>query len=506
MDLLMPPMIFGALLALRRRSTLWFGSCVLALWLTKEDAFLYTGLLGLFAWVAHRRRLLGAVTFGASLIVGYALLEWVLPAFRELQEPGLFFTTTDTTGPGYKFLERYEHLGGSIKDVLATIATNPVYVAGHLLSAERLASLLTITAPLGFAAFFGLAPLLLLSACAVMLLASHFLMSSLSFYYGAIPLAFATAAGVVGLARVRDRLARLDAAGGPPRVPRFHSAAVAWTATVSLTLLAIHPDSILSPAYPRPRYLRTARTAFLDGVVRSIPPDVPLTSTGYVGVHLMNRSRPRMLPFGLEKAEYILIDLYRPPWPLDGYQLWFFAERMLLDPGWGAVRAGRGVIVLRKGAERSMNDAALRTLRDFELEPEEWEYSQYPNLAVARDDASGGYAITVTPDDRRGPGLVFWGPFAVLPPGEYAVEYRLAAELEPGRTVDDLVVSVDVYRDGEILAARDLAFRDFPRPDVWLPVELRFHTTQDGPYEFRVYYHDSGTLALDVVRVRRVGE
>ena len=247
-------------------------------------------------------------------------------------------------------------------------------------------------------------------------------------------------------------------------------------------------------------------TAFLDAVVDSIPSEAPLTTTGYIGVHLMNRPRPRMLPFGLDKAEWIVIDLFRPPWPLDGYQLWFFTERMLLDPGWGAVRAGHGVIVLKKGADRSLNDAALRTLRDFDLEPEEWEYSQYPNLAVARDDASGGYALTVTPDDRRGPGLLFWGPFAVLPPGEYSVEYRLAAALEPGRSVDDPVASIDVFRDEEILAARGLTFRDFPQPGAWMPVELRFHTTEPGPYEFRVYYHDAGTLALDVVRVRRVGD
>ena len=100
MDLLMPPMIFGALLALRRGSTVWFMICIGALWLTKEDAFLYTALLGLYAGAAHRRRLLALVTVCASLFVGYALLEWVLPALRGMQDPGLFFTTTDEVGPG----------------------------------------------------------------------------------------------------------------------------------------------------------------------------------------------------------------------------------------------------------------------------------------------------------------------------------------------------------------------------------------------------------------------
>lgn len=512
MDLLMPPMIFGALLALQRGRTVWFLACVGLLWCTKEDAFVYTTLLGLYAALAHRRRWLALGTVAASLLVGAALLLWVVPAFGKTQDPGWFFRTTWNPGTGgtYKFLERYGHLGKTIPAILGNALSNPFYVLGYVLSEDRLASLLTLTVPLGFAAFLGgAASLVLLSACLVMLVASHEYMNALSFYYGAIPLCFAYAAGVVGLARIRERIARGSGFGPPAagRAHRFDRATLAWIGTSTLALLWIHPESPVSPVHERPAYLRTARTEFLDRVVASIPPDVPLSATGYLGVHLMNRPRPRMLPYGTDRAEWVAIDLYRPPWPLEGAELWRMAERLARDPGWRVVTAERGVIVVRRGTpDEAARERALEMLRSPVLEPEEWESSLYSNLAVARDDASGGWALEVTPADHRGAGWLFNGPFAALPEGEYEVEYRLAAEGEPGRASTDLLGTIDVFRGGEVLAGRDLRLSDFERPGAWQTFTLRFRRTAPDPYEFRVFYHDQGTLAVDVIRVRRVAD
>jgi hypothetical protein len=216
--------------------------------------------------------------------------------------------------------------------------------------------------------------------------------------------------------------------------------------------------------------------------------------------------KPRMVPYGMDRAQWIVLDLYRPPWPLEGNELWFMAERLAKDPGWGVVRAERGVLVYRKGAERTKNELALRQLHELDLEPEEWESSAFSNLAVARDDASGGYALTVTPADPRGPGLLFWGPFCALPPGEYEVEFRLAAEGDPARPRETVAGTIDVFRSGETLAKQDLTFAEFPRDLGWRSFKLRFRRTAADSYEFRVFYRDVGTLAVDVIRVRRVGD
>jgi len=271
-------------------------------------------------------------------------------------------------------------------------------------------------------------------------------------------------------------------------------------------LLWIHPDSVVSPVHDRPRYLLTARTDLLDEVVARIPPEEPVSATGYVGVHLMDRPRPRMVPYGIDKAQWVVLDLYRPSWPLEGNELWRLAERLAQDPRWGVVRAERGVIVYRRGADRSRNHEALAQLHRLDLEVEEWETTAYPNLARAIPNASGGYALVVTPDDRRGPGHLFWGPSCVLPSGEYEVTWRLAAEPGPGRSGGDLAATVDVFRAGEIAARRELRFSDFPGPRTWKTVALRFRRTAPDPWEFRVWYHDAGTVTLDVIRVRRIGE
>jgi hypothetical protein len=93
----------------------------------------------------------------------------------------------------------------------------------------------------------------------------------------------------------------------------------------------------------------------------------------------------------------------------------------------------------------------------------------------------------------------------VLPPGDYEVEYRLAAEGEAGFPADQVAATLDVFRAGEVLAKQDLRFRDFPRPMAWQTFTLRFRRSEPGPYEFRVFYPDVGTLAADVIKVRRVG-
>jgi uncharacterized membrane protein len=501
-DLLMPPMIFGAILALRRSRAGWFLVCVLLLWLTKEEAVVYTFLLGLYAWAVHRRRWLGLGVAAASVGVGLAVVGWVLPAFGRTQVQGAFFRKY---AGGYAFADRYAHLGKGFWEMAKTAATNPFYVVGHLVSPDPLGSAVTVTAPLGFAALFGgAAGLLLLAGCLVMFLASYAPMASLTFYYGAVPLALAYAAALHGLARIHGRVRRLDPEGNAAR--RFRVAVAAYAAAAALMLLYVHPDVPFSPANDRPAYLRTAHGEALDEIAAEIPEDAPVAATGYAGVHFMNRPRIRMIPYGLDDAEWIVIDLYRPAWPSSPGALAGMVERYLADPNWGLVRAERGVFVFRRGAPPGETDLARFVLLNPLIEVEEWETSAFANLAVRAGGASGGWALEVTPADRRGPGHLFDGPGLPLGPGGYEAHFRLAIRPEPGCPRARTAVTLDVARDREPLASREIRFNDIEADGRWHDVVLPFRWIRPGAHDFRVFYHDSGTVVLDRIGVRRIAE
>ena len=506
MDLLEPALVVGAVLAIRRRSSRWFLLCVALLWATKEDTCIVTAVLGLWAWLAHGFRRLGPAVVVAAVLYGVLTLGWVIPAYSIFQEPGTFFR--DFNPDHYKFARHFSHLGPTLGSAIGRALANPLYVVGYVLSEDRLGSVLMLLAPLGFLGpWGGWINLLLYLPALEMLLASFSYMYTLNFYYACVPMALAFPAAIFGLERLRRRL---DARPGlRERMPwvRLRAAVAGYLVAAVLVLAGTDPHFPESPVWERPQYLRTPRTRLIDAMLAEIPPEVPVSATGYQAIHLMNRPRPAMLPYGMEQAEYLFLDLMRPAFPFPGKlaTLVPFTRKLLERPEWGVVRAERGAILLRRGAPRDRNAAAAALLDNPDFEAEDFETSHYPNLAVADPSCSNGAALRVTPADRRGPGDLFFGPHWTFGPGRYRATFRLAAAREPYEPPGTLVATIDVNAPPGRLAVRDLRFLDFERPDTWQEFSLEFVVDRPFlPLEFRVHYHDNGTLALDVIRVRRL--
>jgi uncharacterized membrane protein len=507
MDLLEPPLIVGAVLAVRRGDRRWFLLLVALLWATKEDACVPTALLGLWAWLAHGWRRLGPIVIAASVVYGALLFAWVLPAYALFQEPGTYMV--DFNRDLYKFSRHFFHLGPNLAEAMWRAATNPLYSLGYLFSEQRMGSVLLLLGPCAFLALAGgWRNLLLLVPTLEMLLANFGYMYTLDVYYSCVPMALAYPAAIFGLAKILARL-RTSVRWPDLDVPRrVRAAAAAYLGAAVLLLLYLEPHSPVSPVNSRPAYVQTPRTRLLDEVLDAIPPDVPVAATGYAAIHLTNRTRLAQLPFGLERAQWVLIDLYRPPWPFPGglATLVPFTRRILDTHDWGVVRSERGVFLLRRGAPQTLNARVLAQIDEPDFEAEEWEQSVYPNLAFQDPSCSNGAALRVTPSDRRGPGKLMAGPDYPLSPGPYRATFRLAASRASYEGPGRLVATLDVAAAGGAqLAILDLRFGDFASAGGWQEFTLDFEAPPRTPLEFRVHYHDAGTLALDVIRIRKRG-
>ncbi|MBN1772515.1 MAG: DUF2079 domain-containing protein [Deltaproteobacteria bacterium] len=506
MDLLEPPLVVGAVLAARRGSGRWFLLCIALLWATKEDACVATAVLGLWAWLAHGFRRLGPAVIVLSAAYGVVVMGWVLPAYTMFQEPGTFYGGFDPEH--YKFARHFSHLGPTLGSAMLRALLNPLYVLGYLFSEDRLGSVLKLLAPLGFLGLWGgWVNLLLFVPALEMLLASFNFMYQLDIYYACVPMALAFPAAIFGLARLRRRLAARPRLRDRLPPERLRAAVAGYLVAAVLMLDGTDPHFPESSVWMRPQNLRTPRTELLDELLAEIPPDVPVSATGYQAIHLMNRSRPAMLPFGMEHAPYLVIDLMRPAFPFPGKLATMvpFARKLLEQPEWGVVRAERGAILLRRGAPRDRNAAAAAMLDNPDLEAEDFETSHFPNLAVGDPTCSNGAALRIGPEDRRGAGKLFFGPHWSFGPGRYRATFRLAAAREPHDTLGGLVATIDVHSEPGTLVVRDLRFSDFARPDAWQEFPLDFVVDRPLlPLEFRVHYHDAGTLALDLIRIRRL--
>ncbi len=504
MDMLEPPMLFGLALALQRGKARWVWVSAALLWLTKEDTFIYTSVFGLYAWLHLKRRRLGLALIGVGLAQAAVVLLVLLPAVREPFDPQFF----STTGPrqGYAFLSRYSHLGETLGAIVGNAVANPLRLLDHLTTGARLGNLLALLMAFGGLGLFAGWRIILLAPTLEMLLANPGPLSAFSFYYGAVAFMFAPLVAIEGAdALLRRPPRRL---GHAPTAPRL---AFALGALV-LLLVGWHPTSWLSDHHTYKPVVVTPHHAQAAALMARIPQGARVSATGYHAVHLQPGRDVRMFPFGLDQADWVLVDLQRPPWPRDLTGVRRELTR-LPAAGFALEASGDGLFLFRR-ADGVDAAAERRRVRDllaagFVVEAELSEQTDYINRVASSDEASNGAYRAVDQGDRRGPGYLLYGPYVKLPRGEYTAVFRLRWRpdgLWPPKG-DRAAVTLDVAssRGRKRHAARELKVAELTAAgDGWREERLDFSVSPGaGELEARVYYHDLGALDLDVVRVER---
>ncbi|HSL50217.1 MAG TPA: DUF2079 domain-containing protein [Candidatus Deferrimicrobiaceae bacterium] len=252
--------------------------------LCREDAAL--PVIGLGAWmaVAHRRWRVGALTAAAALAVLAVDVRWIIPAYR---------------GQPYSHLGRYAHLGGSLTEIVTNALVHPLRTLGTLTTGRRAVYLAAMLAPLAFLPLRGGWDLLgVLPALAQNLLSADPVLYGYRAQYQSFVLPFLMLAAVGGYAR----LAR--------RRPGSWPVAVLVVAMVASLALASRTANNLSVArfWPAPEQ----RAAYQ--VLARVPPGAAVSAQDPYVPHLSLRPLVFVFPSGIEKSDYVLVNLDSYPW------------------------------------------------------------------------------------------------------------------------------------------------------------------------------------------------
>lgn len=278
------PLLLAAFWAVEARRP-WLALPPVALTLLcREDAALPVLGLGIWMAVAHRRWLLGPLTATAALAILAVDVRFVIPAYR---------------GEPYSHLGRYAHLGGSLGEIVANALLHPLQTFGALLTGRRGVYLVAMLAPLAFLPLLGGWDLLgVLPALAQNLLSSDPILYGFRTQYQSFVLPFLVLAAVGGYAR----LARRRPGAWP----------VAVLVVAMVASLALGSRTVNNLAVARFWPVPSQRAAYR--VLALVPPGAALTAQDPYVPHLSLRPLVFVFPVGIEKSDYVLINLDSYPW------------------------------------------------------------------------------------------------------------------------------------------------------------------------------------------------
>jgi len=220
----------------------------------------------------------------------------------------------------------------------------------------------------------------------------------------------------------------------------------------------------------------------------------------------MNALARRWRRSGWTCPRFALFDLYRPafPFPAKLATMVVFLAGCSTAPTGACGGSTAACCCSSAGTARPQREGP-RPARRARTSRRDWEYSSFSNLAI-RDDACSNRRPPCA-SGRTTPRTGEAAVGTVLSPVSRALPARRSGSRRPGnrtRRPGRLVATLDVFAADARSPSATCASRTSPGPGAWQEFTLDFAVERYLPLEFRVHYHDSGTLGLDVIRIRKV--
>jgi uncharacterized membrane protein len=476
---LLVPLLLTALYFLQvRRNRLFLLFLALSL-AVKEEVALTGAAIGVYAFVALRRRRLGAAVVGSCLLYFALVVGFIMPALGGTPQINRFAGLMPEGAGG---------MGG----VIQTILSNPVYALTFVLSnPDKMVYLGQLLAPLmAIPLLGGAAWLAAVPALAIPLLSSAETQYSIGYHYSSTLLAVMYFAAALAWRR--------------PWLRRHAGPAVSAILTASLAMNFAYGYLPSKRPLPLPP---TAHQQMASRFFRQIPASASVSTLSDILPHLSARENIYLFPIS-EHSDYILFDadLHTNYWPYEEKNARLeaaanLAER-LRSGEYGVVDMADGWILLRKNADTGRNVDALVMLYSLRMPAAELR-GDLGQTNQPDAEATSGQSRVVRAADLRNADLrsAVYGPYASLLAGRYRVTFRMKTEANVGGT---RLAGVDVFSNeaGGSLVAEEIEPSQFAQPgayqDFTLQLDLR-KPIQDA--EFRVIYYGPETLSIDQINL-----
>lgn len=298
--------------------------------LTKEHIWIIIALFGFILFFIHKKRILGAVLFFASLLISYILISHAIPG---------------ALGSQHFALSYFSEFGNSPLDIIKNIFLNPQQTINTLLTESRTDYLKQLFYPLGYLALF--APWLLIFAVPelmINLLSNNPNLHQIYYQYTAAITPFLFIAAIYGVLTLKYILTRFPKTY-PLNPNPFIIIYILATALYGAYLYGPLPAS-KSPnldMFTKP----AADKEFIVQSISQIPSSARVATSNNLGAHLSNREHLYVLPLGIQKADYIVFYL-TPAQPQDLLQDDLkLVEQLKTDPNYEIV-VEKGIFIIFK--------------------------------------------------------------------------------------------------------------------------------------------------------------
>jgi uncharacterized membrane protein len=276
------PLVIAAALAFDTQRYGWCAAALALIFAGREDCAVAVLGFGVWLALARGRRRVGALVAVLAVAVLFADVTWVMPYFR---------------GSPYPHLNRYQHLGASLGDILVTLPFRPWRWLAVVVTAKKLVYLLAMLAPFAFLPL--LAPRTLAAALpglALNLMSLDPVLVNYRSQYVSLVLPFLALAAVDGYRRLG---AWADARPRPRLTAPGALLAFAFLAAVALTARTVNDLAV-------PRWMPTAEQRELRRLLPRIPPDAAVSTNERLVPHLATRREVYIFPVLGELSAYVL--------------------------------------------------------------------------------------------------------------------------------------------------------------------------------------------------------
>jgi uncharacterized membrane protein len=321
--------------------------------LCKEEIGLLVAMLGLWAALARRHRVLG---LGVALAgTGWSLLcfAFIMPHYNGL--------------PGSAFLVRYNQFGENLPAILGNLVYRPDLFVTWLRRLDVLHYLRDLwLSSGGLSVLHPLAAAMALPEIAINVFSNSDWMRSGGAHYSASTVPFLVISAIYGvdwaactIGKVRGWLGRLahgagNAWGSDRAVPQplYGLISVALVGLGLVVALTNHHERGVLPLSRRflleavSEHALRARP-FIERV-NDLPPEVPISVGSNLYPHVAHRQRVYLFPT-VSDAQYIILDITGPPYPIGtGDQVQILRD--LMEHGlFGVAAADHGLLLLQEG-------------------------------------------------------------------------------------------------------------------------------------------------------------